>query len=79
VSHGWRSLVRRGLLGALIGMSLTAAILALCSGPVALHNSELAWFLGSALLGFAGTELAELAWAAAMRRRAARQLAMSEA
>jgi hypothetical protein len=79
VPHGWRSLVRRGLLGAVIGMSLTAAILALWSGPVALHNSELAWFLGSVLLGFAGTELAELAWAELIRRRAARQLSMSEA
>jgi hypothetical protein len=79
LAHGWRSLVRRVPLGAAFGVLLTAAILALFSAPVALHNSELAWFLGSVLLGFAGTELGEAGWAWLVRRRAARQLAMSEA
>jgi hypothetical protein len=75
----WRSVSGRVLEGALIGMALTGATLALGSLPAALHQSELAWFLGSVLAGFAGSKLLEILWAAWVRRRTARQISVSEA
>jgi hypothetical protein len=60
--RSWAYTARRALEGALVGLVALSAMLTLpgmAIVPDALRTSEIGWFVGSVLAGFAGTELVE--------------------